>query len=204
MSIGNNIKKARKAKGLTQSELAIACGWVGDRQQGKISHYETGRREPPLNMLDIIAKALGVDITDLLESSPNFGASPPLAQSVPLLQWAQLNDRQSSSIDNWIACPIPYNTNVFAVIIDDESMTAIDGRQSYPTGAILFIDPTIEPRNTDKVIAKSTVSNKFIFRILIEDFDTKSLHALNPQYNPIQLSTDIEVIGVVKGTFKSE
>ncbi len=61
MSIGNNIKAARSAAGLTQKELAFKC----DVAEITIRQYETDKREPKYETLERIAQALGVHTVDL-------------------------------------------------------------------------------------------------------------------------------------------
>ncbi len=61
MSIGNNIKIARSAAGLTQKELAFKC----DVAEITIRQYETDKREPKYETLERIAKALDVPTVDL-------------------------------------------------------------------------------------------------------------------------------------------
>lgn len=58
----NKIAKARKDKGMTQQALAQAVGLT----QGAVAHWESGRREPSLAMLRKIAKALGVQVAELI------------------------------------------------------------------------------------------------------------------------------------------
>ena len=63
----NNIKEYRKAKGLTQIELAELAG----TGQNRISQYESGER--PVENMTVrqakkIAEALGVKIDDLISS----------------------------------------------------------------------------------------------------------------------------------------
>ena len=67
--IGNRIKAARKAKGLSQSELSELI----DRSVGYMSYIETGRKKPSLETLIQIANALDVTIDELL--SDNLVAS---------------------------------------------------------------------------------------------------------------------------------
>lgn len=70
MTIGENIKKARLAAGLTQKELADKCG-IAD---SAVRKYESGRVVPKLPMLKKIADALNVFITDLTGNTagPSF------------------------------------------------------------------------------------------------------------------------------------
>ena len=67
--IGNRIKAARKAKGLSQSELSELI----DRSVGYMSYIETGSKKPSLETLIQIANALDVTIDELL--SDNLVAS---------------------------------------------------------------------------------------------------------------------------------
>lgn len=56
-----NIKEQRINAGLSQDELAEKCGW----EQARISHYETGRRQPKLGDLETIANALHIGVNEL-------------------------------------------------------------------------------------------------------------------------------------------
>jgi transcriptional regulator with XRE-family HTH domain len=62
-SVEKNLKRLRKAAGLTQEALA---------RRAKLSHgyyqrLEMGRHDPPVSTLRKLAKALGVRVTELLE-----------------------------------------------------------------------------------------------------------------------------------------
>ena len=71
-SIGENIKRVRKEKNLTQKELAEK---VGTTQQN-LAQYENGKRNPKIGTVSRIASALKVNIDDLLaadlKSSPVY------------------------------------------------------------------------------------------------------------------------------------
>ena len=54
--IREEIKRARLANKLTQQQLADACDNIS---KSDISAYENGKRNPALNKLELIAKALG-------------------------------------------------------------------------------------------------------------------------------------------------
>lgn len=62
-SLGENIKSAREASGLTQTELGKLIGVTGVA----IMRYEKGLREPKLETLQKIASALKVDIYSLTD-----------------------------------------------------------------------------------------------------------------------------------------
>ncbi|WP_304179102.1 dUTP diphosphatase [Leptotrichia trevisanii] len=60
--IGNNIKKWRKLKKLTQQELGLLI----DKNVKSIQRYETGVNPIPIDVLSNIAKALNIEIEDLI------------------------------------------------------------------------------------------------------------------------------------------
>ena len=62
MTIGERIKQARKAKGLTQEELAEKLGCT----KQSIAQYEKGRRSPKIDGLIKIAESLNIPTSDLL------------------------------------------------------------------------------------------------------------------------------------------
>ncbi|MFT5821531.1 MAG: transcriptional regulator with XRE-family HTH domain [Crocinitomix sp.] len=63
--VGDNIRKMREEKGLTQTELANKI--LSDRQY--LYKIETGKVGLSVVKLAVIATALGVEITDLLDFS---------------------------------------------------------------------------------------------------------------------------------------
>ena len=62
-SFGNKIKYYRNLKGLTQSQLAQAI----DRTEETVSHIERGLNSTQLEVIENIAKALSVDMSDLFD-----------------------------------------------------------------------------------------------------------------------------------------
>jgi transcriptional regulator with XRE-family HTH domain len=62
MSISENIKKLRKARGLTQAALGQK---IGTRQK-VIADYENGISKPPQDRLPVIAKFFGVSVDELI------------------------------------------------------------------------------------------------------------------------------------------
>lgn len=63
MPTGELIKKIRKQKKMTQKQLGEKCG-IAD---SNIRKYENGKQFPKWETLERIAKALGVDVFDLIE-----------------------------------------------------------------------------------------------------------------------------------------
>jgi transcriptional regulator with XRE-family HTH domain len=63
VSIGENIKKLRETKKLTQQQLADLVGV----ERPYITAFERGSRIPNMPIGDAIAKALGCTLTDLID-----------------------------------------------------------------------------------------------------------------------------------------
>lgn len=79
MSFGENLRKARLAAGLTQTELAKRTG-VTERS---IYNYEKNSRAPKIDVAERFAQVLEVSAESLLEMeavAPREGAAKALAQ----------------------------------------------------------------------------------------------------------------------------
>ena len=63
MTVGENIRKIRKEKGLTQKQLGKLC----QMNEVQIRQYELGKANPKIETVDRIASALGVRIIDIME-----------------------------------------------------------------------------------------------------------------------------------------
>ena len=61
--LGENIKRIRTEKGMTQGDIFRAL----DLDRGYVSSLESGKRNPTLAMIEKIAKALGVSVDELLK-----------------------------------------------------------------------------------------------------------------------------------------
>lgn len=68
MSVGQNIKKARKSKGMTQKDLGTLLGV----SQAAIGQFENEKSTPKIETIQKIAAALAVPISDLIQSSPEI------------------------------------------------------------------------------------------------------------------------------------
>jgi transcriptional regulator with XRE-family HTH domain len=64
--VGENVRRARLAAGLTQEQLADRCGF----SQQYLSGLERGRRNPTIVTLYELSQALGVSHVSLVEPLP--------------------------------------------------------------------------------------------------------------------------------------
>lgn len=63
MTVGENIKRIRKEKGLTQKKLGEKCGIA----ESNIRKYENNKQNPKIETIQKIAKALQVYLGDIYE-----------------------------------------------------------------------------------------------------------------------------------------
>ena len=71
MSTGENIKRIRKFRGMTQKELGIAIGIGEESASPRMAQYETDNRNPKLEQLSKIAEALEVSVFEFLDIEIN-------------------------------------------------------------------------------------------------------------------------------------
>jgi len=62
MNIGEKIKKLRSAKNLSQKEVAVSL----NMDPAQYSRIENGKSDPYFSTIEKIAKALGVEVADLV------------------------------------------------------------------------------------------------------------------------------------------
>lgn len=82
--IGENIKKYRKLKKMKQTDLAEVTGIT----QNNISRYENGKIIPSTKNLALIASALGVDFSDLIDKGTIFSINQGISRSSAALSFS--------------------------------------------------------------------------------------------------------------------
>lgn len=227
MSIGDRIKKARKAKGWTQPELADRCGW--GHIQARISHYETSKRHPDIRDMAILENALG------LHRGALVGANEP-PQTGSIMDTQSVSDAAVSySVKNkkdWVSIPklnvsasmgkglsSQYLESVVEVIIvkqewlrrnvnasSPENLALITAygdsmEGTFSDGDLLLIDRGVETVNIDAVYALALGDELFIKRLQRRPDGTMLMISDNAKYTPYQISngdlTTFRVLGRV-------
>ena len=68
MNIGEQIKKIRTAKNLSQKEVALAL----EMDQAQFSRIENGKTDPAFSTIEKVARALGVGLAELVNTDNVF------------------------------------------------------------------------------------------------------------------------------------
>ncbi|MFZ4835904.1 LexA family protein [Rouxiella sp. Mn2063] len=194
-SIADRIKRIREAKSLTQGALAKLCGWAS---QSRIGNYESGTRSVSVDDASVIAKALGVNVTELLFGDQYVGDYKP-GKRYPLLSWVNAGAwgeaHELKDIEEWYESEQYVEGEAFWLRVQGDSMTSQTG-VSVPEGSVILIDTGKEARSGNLVVAKLVDSNEATFKRLVVDGGQRYLKALNPAYPAIPINEGCKIIGV--------
>lgn len=96
MNVGENIKRIRTAKNLSQKEVTINAGL----DTAQYSRIENGKTDPSVNTLERIAKALGITLAELFASTDELkeinSLDKSLMEKVALME--SLSDEEKQTI----------------------------------------------------------------------------------------------------------
>jgi transcriptional regulator with XRE-family HTH domain len=98
MNIGEKIKTVREAKNLSQKEISNMV----QMDQSQYSKIENGKTDPTTNTLEKIAKALGIELSELFISDTIFkninSADKTIMEKIRLIE--MLDEKEQTSIYN--------------------------------------------------------------------------------------------------------
>lgn len=231
MEFMHRVIAARTYAGLTQAELAerldIKQGSVSDWETGKsksskhttsIAHIcgvnalwlEKGvgdmvpqERNQASDTGEVALQNLRLHEASLVPVSDT--AMVPVVSWVIAGSWGEAVDLFApGDAEVWMPCPERISDNGFALRVEGDSMTSpYPGKESYPHGTIIYVDPNVAYASGDPVIAKLPDSNEATFKILVEDAGRAYLKPINPQYPMIPVDQETHIVGVVIGSFQS-
>jgi repressor LexA len=188
INFADNLKKYRKAKGITKAELSRRIG-VSDVTVG---HWENGKISPRMGKVEMIAEILGVSVDDLLLGvEPNQyknklpkGAIPTTGRSdfVPLYgSIAAGMPLEMNPINEYIEIPASIaeaHPDAFLLRVSGDSMNKV-----IPSGAYALIEPCEEVQNGEIVaviVNGSDATLKRFYRlqnsIVLEPDSTEPTH----------------------------
>jgi len=145
-------------------------------------------------------KAYMVDVEEFLKKT---GYLPPNVEPVkeskriPIISWTQAGNWQqiceTSQYGDYGQYVETDAKGIFALRVRGESMET-----EFHEGDIIVINPYLKPEHNDYVVV-SNEEGEATFKQLKKYGRTRVLHPLNPNYDDIDLSKDIEyrIVGVV-------
>lgn len=126
----------------------------------------------------------------------------PVISSVQAGEWAEIIDAfQPGDADDWQASPMDLGPHGFLLKVDGHSMTnPAGGRDNFPEGILVYINPDVEAVPGDFVVAKRVRENTATFKQLCLVDGELFLHAINPTWpNPyIKLEKGDRIVGKLK------
>lgn len=205
-TLGENLKKIRKAKKMTQKELAQKSGV----KQSVISDLETGNAKSTGSILEL-ANALGVTAEELKKGiTSNFDNNVVSITSklLPVLSWVQAGAMTSveaidpSEIAEWL--PPLSNEDP-----DDCFYLKVVGISNYPVyqdGDYILVNPSFQVcdlLSEDLIVVRNSTDATFK-KLIIESDERKYLQALNPNFQPniIEFEEGMELVGLVIDAFR--
>lgn len=203
-TLGKRIAFYRKAKKMSQAQLAEACGWSS---QSRIGNYEKDIREPSLADLNIIAKKLDINralLTGDKSPLPVANAIPEkyfkTSYAFPVVSWVSAGlgceAMQSEYYEDYINTDINAGKYGFWLEVKGDSMTAQTGI-SFPEGMYILINPEMQLKNSDFIVAKLIETNEATFKQYIEEAGIKYLKPLNSAYRMRELNECWKIVGKV-------
>jgi repressor LexA len=183
--VGAQIRKYRKAKGMTQRELGFRLGVA----HNTISGYESGANEPDQNILFAIADILGVSINDLFPSPTNLEPVDPEFARIPVL--------------GTIACGDPI------LVTENYAEYIYMPKDRLPSGKLFYLrakgqsmEPTIPGGSLVLIREQPEVESGAIAAVLVNGDEEATLKRVkrqgnmlillpdNPEYEPIIVTPD--------------
>lgn len=193
------------------SELKITQEVLADRlgmSQGGVGHWLNKRREPGVEDMNRVLKALGMDFLEVALvireplSEPDDGIS--LTQKYnpyyryPVSDWRETVEVREGERGQYRFELSDYHARgaAFWLTVTGDAMTAPSGL-SIAEGMLILVDPDIEAEPGKLVIAQWPNSSEAVFRKLIEEGGQRYLVPLNPTYPKALFTEECRIIGVV-------
>jgi len=200
VKVGRRVRAARARRGWTLKDLAERAGL----DFGYLGHLERGEQRWNLEVLAAVARALEVDVTELLPPLPPRGptlpqerirganvAGPIELRSIPVISKVAAGDPKEYTdgeyppgfADRFEPCPGDLDDpHAFALEIEGDSM-----EPRFPKGTVVICSPRKELRNGSPAVVK--VKNEATTcKILWRRNDRIILQSLNPKYPPLTIS----------------
>lgn len=189
--LGERVRKARLALGLTQKDFAGSLGIV----QGFLSGIETGRKVPSDTLLIALTHTFGINRDWLLQgagetfqapvSSPPAGAQAPLLEVIPE-ELPQPGNHQG----DFISVPnLP--AGCYAIVCYGDFMAP-----TIKDGDLVIFNPELERKSGDIILVNNRWGEPILRRFRLKDGEVY-LAPDNPAYAPFRPDEGTRTIGTV-------
>lgn len=204
-----------KELGVTQERLAEQLGVT----QGAVAHWLGGRREPDLDTIGRVLRALDLPPLSVtgsvagpagtvfdLATSAIIAAQPERLYRYPVLSAVAagafadaLQPYEPGAEPDAELTDYKAKGEAFWLEVEGDSMTWT-GSPSIPAGHLILVDTGIEPKPGQLVVAKLVSESAATFKKLISDGGRLFLKPLNPDpiYRTVEVDANCRIIGVVK------
>ena len=174
--IGGMLAKARKAKGMTKTELAR----LTDINIGHLTHIEKGERNPSHKALKNICKALDIPYQQLMYTyDKTINEEQESYNVVKHISYDKI--LAVNSIDSFIDCPADMPSAAIALKMPDDSMNKSFEKDSY-----IFIEFN-SPLNS-KDYGLFSYNDQILIRRFYDKRGKITLKAENPECKDIQVA----------------
>lgn len=95
MILGKRLKEARKTLGIAQDRLGVSIGLDEQSASARISRYESGVHEPPIQTAFLLAEQLSVPLAYLYCDNDRIANV--------LLQLQGLSEQDMTFLESWLA-----------------------------------------------------------------------------------------------------
>jgi SOS-response transcriptional repressor LexA len=205
-TLGENLKKLRKAKKMTQKELAQKSGV----KQSVISELETGTAKSTGSILEL-ASALGITAEELKKgvvSEFDNNVVPITSKLIPVLSWVQAGSMTSIEEIN----PLDISEWLPPLSADDPDgcfylkVVGISNSPTYIEGDCILVNPKFQVCDLisgDLIVVRNNTDATFK-KLVIESDERKYLQALNPNFHPniIEFEDGMVLVGLVIDAFR--
>jgi phage repressor protein C with HTH and peptisase S24 domain len=201
MDIKDWIKAARAHKGWTQQQLGDAVG----RTKANVGHWETGKHEPKLDLIEAISRATDYPPPALggVESNVEPALELKKSRRVPITGSVKGGDDgylvQDNGTDGWV----DYWTGdprAYALRVRGDSM-----HPRYRSGEFVVVTPSIEAQPGRDVVVLLKNGKCLLKELGWRRDDEVQLRSINNGYTPMTVMLDeIESICRVAGAVGSD
>ena len=171
--IGGMLAKARKAKGMTKTELAR----LTDINIGHLTHIEKGERNPSHKALKNICKALDIPYQQLMYTYDKTINEEQESYNVV----KHISYDKILAVNSFIDCPADMPSAAIALKMPDDSMN-----KSFEKGSYIFIEFN-SPLNS-KDYGLFNYNDQILIRRFYDKRGKITLKAENPDCKDIQVS----------------